>query len=464
VRIRPATIRMKTALAATTVVAIALIVTALMFDFVLRRALRDNVGNSAKTRAEEVALFTQKTKLPLALPDSGEKGAVVQVVNGGGVNVAASAQVIRGARLSKLQPPLGVFRTESRSDLPITGDQKDDPFHVVAFGAQTSSGPITVYVAIGLDGVHETVASVRKILKFAFPILLGVVAATSWFFAGAALRPVDELQKRVGEIGDGGNLSLRVPEPEVNDEIGRLARGMNHMLGRLEESSERQRRFVADASHELQSPLAASLADIEVAIAYPDSTDWEPFTKSLAEDNHRMTRLVSDLLFLARSDSGATQVGFTNVDLDDIVYEEARRWQPRTSVRIDVRDVAPAEVRGNTDQLARVVRNLLENASRYATSEILVGLSCNESLATLVVADDGPGIAAPDRQRVFERFARLDDSRSRMSGGSGLGLAIVRDIVDAHSGTVGIEPSAIGAKFVVRLPLPSSPEPLPTSN
>jgi signal transduction histidine kinase len=449
---------MKTAIAATTVVAIALIVTALLFDFVLGRALRNNVENSAKTRAEEVALFTQKTKLPVALPDSGEKGAVVQVVHGTGGNIAASAQVIRGARLSKLHPALGVFRSESRSDLPITGDQKDDPFHVVAFGAQTSSGPITVYVAVGLDGVHETVASVRKILKFAFPMLLGVVAVTSWFFVGAALRPVDVLQKRVGEIGDGGNLSLRVPEPEVDDEIGRLARSMNRMLSRLQESSERQRRFVADASHELQSPLAASLADIEVAIAYPDTTEWKPFTKSLAEDNHRMTRLVSDLLFLARSDGGAKQVGFTNVDLDDIVCDEVRRWQPRTTVRIDVSAVAPVEIRGNAEQLVRVVRNLLENASRYAASEVFVGVSCNESLATLVVADDGPGVAAPDRERVFERFARLDDSRSRASGGSGLGLAIVRDIVDAHSGTVVIEPSPVGAKFVVRLPYSSGHE------
>ncbi len=446
------------AAAATVAVGIALIVSAMLFVFVLHRALLSNVKNSAKARAEEVALLKQKTELPEVLPDSGEKGAVVQVVNGEGEIVAASAQVIRGLRLSKLQPVLGDFRTETRSDLPITGDQKDDPFHVAAFGAQTASGPITVFVALSLDGVHETDVSVRKILQFAFPLLLGLVAVASWFFVGIALRPVEVLRKKVAEIGE-GDLALRVPEPAVNDEIGRLARGMNLMLGRLQESSDRERRFVADASHELQSPLAASLADLEVAIAYPDSTDWNHLAKSLTEDNQRMTRLVSDLLFLAKADAGATNVGFGLVDLDDIVRGEARRWQLRTSVGIDVSVKEPVEIWGNAEQLARVVRNLLENASRYATSRVLIELSSSATAATLAVTDDGPGIAVADRERIFERFARLDDSRTRASGGSGLGLSIVREIVDAHSGCIGVEPTSVGARFVMQIPLPSSGPP-----
>ncbi len=438
--------------AATLVVAVALVATAFLFLSLMHRALQNSVFNSARTRAEEVALLAQKTKLPFALPDSGEKGAVVQVVTGKGENIAASAQVITGSRLSKLNPVLGDFMAESRSDLPITGDQKDDPFHVVAFGAQTPTGPITVYVALSLDGVHENVGSVRKILQIAFPILLLIVAVTSWFFVGAALRPVDVMQRKMAEIGD-SDLSRRIAEPPVDDEIGRLARGMNLMLGRLQASSDRQRRFVADASHELQSPLAASLADLEVAIAYPESTDWERLAGSLVDDNRRMTRLVADLLYLAKSDGGVKQSGFTNVDIDDLVRAEARRLQPRTRVPIDVSTIVPVEVRGNADELARVARNLLENASRYATSRVLVELSKSGTTATLVVSDDGPGIAPEQRDRVFERFARLDDSRSRVSGGSGLGLSIVRDIVEGHSGSVDIEPSTVGARFVVRLPV-----------
>ena len=442
---------MKTAWAATSVVAFALLVTALLFLVVLHRDLLNTVINSAKTRAEEVALLTQKTELPSALPDSGEKGAVVQVVNGDRVIVAASAQIVAGSSLSTLRPVLGGFLEESRSDLPITGDQKDDPFHLVAFGAQTPNGPITVYVALSLDGVHQNVASAKTILQTAFPILLLIVAVTSWFFVGAALRPVDAMQRSVSEIGD-GDLTRRIPEPPIDDEIGRLARAMNLMLGRLQDSSERQRRFVADASHELQSPLAASLADLEVAVAHPASVEWERLAVTLVDDNRRMTRLVSDLLLLATADSGTKATQLAPLDLDDVIRFEAKRLQPRTSVRIDVSAVAPVEVRGDADQLGRVVRNLLENASRHAASLVLVELQEVEETATLVVQDDGPGIDFAERERVFDRFARLDDSRSRQSGGSGLGLAIVREIVEGHLGTVQVEPSVKGARFVVRLP------------
>ena len=444
--------------AATIVVAMALLITALLFLFLLQRALLNNVSNSARSRVEEVALLTQKTELPFDLPDSGEKGAVVQVVNGSGKTVAASAQVIAGLRLSRLNPVLGDFLEESRSDLPITGDQKDDPFHVVAFGAQTPRGRITAYVALSLDGVYETVAATKKTLQISFPILLFIVAVASWFFVGAALRPVDAMQRKVSEIGD-GDLSRRIPEPPVDDEIGRLARSMNLMLDRLQGSSDRQRRFVADASHELQSPLAASLADLEVALAHPSSVQWETLAESLVDDNRQMTRLVSDLLFLAKSDSGVKLAQFTAVDLDDIVRTEALRLRPRSPVRIDLTSVVPVEVRGNADQLARVVRNLLENASRYAASEILVELRKGDGFASLAVQDDGPGIEAAERARVFDRFARLDDSRSRHSGGSGLGLSIAREILDGHGGTVGIEQSLAGARFVVRIPLPMQADP-----
>jgi signal transduction histidine kinase len=442
---------MKMACAGTFAVAIALLVTAVLFLVLMRRALENNVFNSAKTRAEEVALLTQKTQLPQTLPDSGEKGAVVQVVNGKGANLAASAQVLAGRRISNLNPVLGDFLTEKRSDLLITGDQTDDPFYVVGFGAQTPSGPITVYVALSLDAVNENVASVRRILQIAFPILLFIVAIMSWFFVGAALRPVDVMQRKVSEIGDGDRLK-RIPEPPADDEIGRLARSMNMMLDRLEDSSARQRRFVADASHELQSPLAASLADLEVALGNGSSGEWRKLGNSLVADNRRMSKLVSDLLFLAQSDSGTNVADFATVDLDDIVRSEAVRYQLRSSVRIDLSGVAPAEVKGNSGQLARAIRNLLENASRHATTQVTVQLVEKDAIATLIVQDDGLGIEEAERERVFDRFARLDDSRSRDLGGTGLGLSIVREIIENHFGTVQIEPSAIGARFVVRLP------------
>lgn len=448
---RSGTIRAKTVVAASLVFAIALALTAWLFLAVMRRALNNNVANSARARAEELALLTQETKLPSMLPDSGEKGSVVQVVDGAGRSLAASAQVIAGRRLSRLRPGLAEFRSETRDDLPITGDQEGDPFRVVAFGAQTSRGPIFVYVGVGLDQVNETVAAVRKILLSTFPGLFLIVALTSWRLVGKSLRPVDAMLKEIAEIGD-DDLSRRIPEPSSNDEIGRLARGMNLMLARLQSSTQRQQRFVADASHELQSPLAASLADLEVALAYPGSTVWSELATSLVTDNQRMTKLVGDLLFLARSDAGMNRSAFVDVDLDDIVREEARRFQSRVPVRIDLVGVRPAQVRGNPEQLVRMIRNLVDNATRYAASLVSIDLHLDGATAVLRVADDGPGVPEGDHGRIFERFSRLDDSRSRQSGGSGLGLAIVKEIVETHAGTVTVEHGK-GARFVVRLPL-----------
>jgi signal transduction histidine kinase len=299
--------------------------------------------------------------------------------------------------------------------------------------------------------VRESVAAVRGIVLVGLPLLLALVAATSWSVVGRALRPVDAIREEMADIS-AHDLDRRVPEPESDDEIGRLARTMNATLDRLQAFTDRQRRFVADASHELQSPLAASLADLEVALAHPDDTDWPDTARELVEDNERMTRLVKDLLYLARADDGTVVAPSAAVDLDDIVLTEVDRVRAHAAVALDASRVTPVEVRGNADQLARVVRNLLDNATRYARSEVGVELSRNGSTATLAVTDDGPGIPAADRDRIFERFARLDDSRSRSTGGAGLGLAIARDIVEGHRGTVTLVPGDGRTRFVVELP------------
>ena len=229
---------------------------------------------------------------------------------------------------------------------------------------------------------------------------------------------------------------------------------MNDMLDRLQHSAERERRFVADASHELQSPLASSLADLEVALAHPESTEWEATAARRRGRQRADDALVGDLLFLAQSDdNGASQARRTLVDLDDVVREEVSRLRPPEGLTVDVSGVNPAEVRGDADQLARVVRNLLENATRYARSAITITVSTNGTGRTeLAVADDGPGVPADQRDRIFERFARSDDSRSRATGGTGLGLAIAREIVESHRGTIDLDQSATGARFVVHLP------------
>ncbi|MGD9704164.1 MAG: sensor histidine kinase [Acidimicrobiia bacterium] len=446
------TIRARTTAAACAVVACALVVGMLLVLFVLRRALEDNVEDAARVRAREVAGLVQSGELPatLAVPVADE--AVVQVVDGGGAVIAASANVIGSAPISDLRPEPGRTEVRDADRLPIE-DEAGDPFRIVAFGAEGVSESITVYVAASLEPVNESVAAVRTILLIGLPVLLVIVAGTSWYVVGRALRPVDAIRQEVQDIS-ARDLGRRVPLPRTDDEIGRLASGMNEMLDRLEFSSERQRRFVADASHELQSPLASSLAQLEVALAHPDATEWPDTASALVEDNRRMTKLVQDLLFLARSDGATADHVRAAIDLDDVVRAEVTRLRPRASVVVDGTAVSPVEVRADADQIARVVRNLLENANRYARTRIAVELAERDDAAILVVADDGPGVPAEDRERVFERFTRLDDSRSRETGGVGLGLAIAREIVELRGGSIAIESVAGGgARFVVRLPV-----------
>jgi signal transduction histidine kinase len=239
----------------------------------------------------------------------------------------------------------------------------------------------------------------------------------------------------------------------VADEIGRLARTMNDMLDRLQSSAERQRRFIGDASHELQGPLATVRTELEVALAHPEKANWPAAAADLLEENERMTRLVQDLLFLARADEGSAAARpMARVDLDDVVLAEVERARAHARVPIDLSKVSGAEVRGNADDLGRVVRNLLDNAERYARTTVTVSLVTVGAVVELVVADDGPGVPDTDRDRIFERFRRLDEARSRNTGGSGLGLAIAREAVTAHGGDISVEAGRPGARFVVRLP------------
>ena len=449
---RFATIRSRTTAAACLVVAVALVVTAFVFIIVMRRTLTENVQDTARARAEELAVLLRKTTLPVVLPDSGEKGAVIQVIDADGRVVAGSAQITSGARLSELRPPPGETQSQTLKVLPIEGDQSGDQFRVFALGAQGRNGALTVYVGISLDPVDDNIMAVRRILFVVFPVLLVIVSGTGWYFVGRALRPVDVIRQQVADIG-GSDLSRRVPEPPLDDEIGRLARGMNLMLSRLQSSNERQRRFVADASHELQSPLASSLSDLEEALAHPDSTEWSEIAAGLIVDNQRMAKLVGDLLFLARHDDGALLASRGPVDLDDIAIAEVIRLRAPSPVVVDTFGVTPVEVRANREQLERVVRNLLANAVCHAESRVDVRLTSNGTEAILVISDDGPGIPVDAHERIFERFTRLDDSRSRHTGGSGLGLSIAREIVESHNGTILAEPAAKGAQFVVRLPV-----------
>jgi signal transduction histidine kinase len=287
--------------------------------------------------------------------------------------------------------------------------------------------------------------------------LLAVVAVTTWFVVGRALAPVEAIRAEVDAISASA-LHRRVPDPPADDEIGRLSTTMNRMLDRLERAQARQRRLVSDASHELRSPVAAIRQHAEVALAHPDrATTTELATTVLAEDL-RLQRLAEDLLLLTRADEHTLALRRRPVDLDDLVFDEARRLRGVSGLRVDTARVSAGRVEGDAAGLRRVLRNLGDNATRHANRRVAFSLAERDGVVLLEVDDDGPGVPEADRERVFERFVRLDDARARDDGGSGLGLAIVAELVAAHGGTVTLASSPIGGTRVeVSLPRLTDP-------
>ncbi len=312
-------------------------------------------------------------------------------------------------------------------------------------------GNLYLVAAGPLGAVDNSVRTLANTLWWTGPALVVLIGIVAWAVTGRALRPVELIRSEVTEITH-SSLDQRVSEPRARDEVGRLARTMNEMLDRLQSSSARQRQFVSDASHELRSPVAAIRATGEVALAHPDAADWPVVVRRMLVEDGRMEQIVAELLDLARE--GESELPNNPVDLDDIALEEVTRAR-RDGRTILTEGVSAGRVRGSRELLTRVVRNLLDNAVRHAATTVRVTLRADADV-TLVVEDDGPGIAAPDREQVFERFARLDEGRARDAGGLGLGLAMVRTITERHGGTVEItdpiDPDFPGVRIMVTLP------------
>jgi signal transduction histidine kinase len=299
--------------------------------------------------------------------------------------------------------------------------------------------------------VGQATRTLTRLLLGAIPALLLLISLTTWLVVGRALRPIELIRREVEAIST-DDLHRRVPEPRTRDEVGRLARTMNRMLGRLEAASERQRRFVADASHELRSPLTGIRAQLEVDLAHPQLAAWQTTERDVLDETLRMQRLVDDLLILTRADSATLATFHERVDLGDVVLTEVHRLSARTELRVDSSGVISGAVDGDPDQLTRLVRNLLDNAERFASSLITVAVKDNGDIVVLTVADDGPGIPQPDSARMFERFTRLDRARARDDGGVGLGLSIAAEIAAVHGACITIDDNLPGARLAITFP------------
>ncbi|MGP8059783.1 MAG: sensor histidine kinase [Acidimicrobiales bacterium] len=439
-------VRVRITLAALVVVAVTLAIGGTALVWQLHRSLESNLAASTSRESTEIARQVSEGslhELSEVHPD-----LAIQVVDAQGNVVVQTANLSVHRQVSGQRPPVG---DQAVVPTGVVVHGADDPGLTVATTVATRGGPVTVYVVASTESIEDSTHDVALPLAIVLPLLAVLAGAFAWILAGRALQPVEAIRAEVAEIS-GGDLHRRVPEPGFDDEISRLAATMNAMLERIEAANEAQRRFISDAAHELRSPLAGLLAQVDVARTHPNVADWTVVADHVIEDGTRLQRVVDDLLLLARSDEGHLVAGHDPVDLDELVLDEGQRMVARGRVAVDLRQVSAARVVGDREQLRRVVRNLVENAERHAASGVTLGLRRHGETVELVVADDGPGIPADQRAHIFERFARLDASRGRPTGGTGLGLAIVGEVVAAHDGWVQVADARPGTRMIVRLP------------
>jgi signal transduction histidine kinase len=474
-------VRVASALSAAAVVALALVIGGAALVLLVDRSLTRSVQDDALQRASAIAdrmhgNYGRKVKgddgEPVYVPEENAAEALDALARGDDqitqilIDYSSSDEgdyIVSRVNSAPTKTPIADLRpypgqTDVDSSLTVP-DQDGDLHHVVvaaAGGVTTTPEPVNFVVlyAASLGPVDAARETVLKGLLLGVPILILVAGAATYVFAGRALRPVEVIRARVASMTE-KDLSQRVPVPGTRDEIGRLAETMNGMIARLEDAQDVQRRFVADASHELRSPLATIGAGLELLHGTDPTT-----VGTLRGETARLGKLVDDLLLLARADERGIRPHQEEVDLDEIA--EAERARPTDGSAVTEVRAAHVRVVGDRGQLVRVLRNLVDNAHRHARERVLVSVARDGDEAVMQVADDGPGIPEADWARVFERFVRLDDARARADGGSGLGLAIVAEVVAAHGGTVGVGAAESGgALFTVRLPAAAVPLPEP---
>jgi len=438
-------IRFQITALATAAVAVVLVVAGVALVVAHRITLTSNIDATLVQRTDDIIALMETSALPPEELAGNKTEGFAQWVDKAGVVVASTANLLGAPPL-----PIGLDVRLQQTIQNVDGlEVDDDTFRVLT---RRIDGGL-LHVATTYDVVSESNGALSATLAVAIPILVAILALVVWWLVGRTLRPVEEIRAEVAEIGL-TDLHRRVPEPESDDEIAQLAGTMNEMLERVEVSIERQQRFVADASHELRSPLTRMRLDLEVTLADADDPEERNVLSSTLDEVVALQFLVVDLLLLARADAGQDQMPYVNVDLDDLIVREARRIQSHERVDLDISRVSAALVLGDSAQLTRAFRNLLDNAERHAASRISLSLEELDGQAVLTITDDGSGISAQDADRVFERFGRLDEARSSSTGGTGLGLAIAREIVERHRGSILLaridEP---GATFEVRLPL-----------
>jgi signal transduction histidine kinase len=456
-RPRNLSLRTRLLLIGVTGVAVALLVAGLGFYTALTVSTDRTLDREALSSAREVAALVDDDRLPDAVPTSGAQ--LVQVVDARQRVLAAS---LGADRLVPLLDPTQLRQALGGAAVLVDGARfgSSGPLRVRAVAAGPPDAPVAVIVAVQVGDVLAARTALRTALLVVFPVVLLVMAVVAWVVMGRTLRPVEQLRAGAEHIGAGPGVTgartdpdARLPVPAAADEIRALALTLNGMLDRLSAARARQRAFVADAAHELRSPLASMRVQLEVAERLGEGGD---LPAELAPELSRLSALVEDLLLLARSGAdGPVPAQPEPVAVGPLLAEVAADVAGRDGVRVEAS--APGvdlTVAADPGELRRVLVNLTTNAVRHAGSRVdLDAVPAPDGRVVLRVTDDGPGIGVADRARVFERFARLDDARSRDAGGSGLGLPIAAELVARAGGEIVLtEAPGGGLRALVTLP------------
>ncbi|MGX7677342.1 sensor histidine kinase [Jatrophihabitans sp. DSM 45814] len=461
---RRRSLRARITVVATTLFTLALTLAGFALLITVGRSLLGTLDSSAERSGNQIASLIQQGKLPDQLLASSGGVDLIQVVDGENRVVAnspgadAAVSILTTGELSRarLGKPLNVDGARASSDRPL---------RIVAVKADVGSSQRTVLVATDYSRVLDSSRLLERSLLFGAPLAVLLMAVLTWWVVGRALRPVGALQRGAAALSAAGLSRSRLPVPTAEDEIHSLATTLNDMLDRLDAATTKQRRFVGDAAHELRSPIASLRLQLEVAGRFAESDELRELTSDALIDVDRLANLIDDLLALARSDERGAVASRAPVRVTDLAASIVAGYRDaRVAVTLSEPDRATsmASVIGDRDGLHRVLVNLIDNGVRYAHSEVTVsarttsapsGIASSDRRAVVLsVADDGPGVPANKRERVFDRFYRLDTARSRAEGGTGLGLAIVREIVTAHGGTAILHDNKPGLRVEITLP------------
>ncbi|MGO4258218.1 ATP-binding protein [Marmoricola sp. RAF53] len=443
------TLRQKATLIGTAVSAAVLVAGAFLLVTTLENHLVSSTDQLSRSRVQDLLDLAGGGDVPAVLVNIDDNG-MAQVVDARGAVLGASANVTGRPAVSRRTSASPAMRTLTGPD-----DRERERYRVWYRTASTPRGPVTAYVGNSLESAHEASATLRRALWVAVPLAVAAMGLLIWILLGRALGRLDRIRAEVDLISD-TNLHVRVRDDGVADEVGRLAATMNAMLARLDDAAQRQRAFVADVSHDLQSPLAAQRVAVEVALEHADRVDTDVLRHEVLGATSEMESMVADLLELAAVDAGV-EAAAEPLDLDHVVHEEAARSRAATSVVLDTANLSPAAAFANPGDVRRIVRNLLDNAVRHARGRVVLRVDQDQAWSWVDVIDDGPGIPDEEAGLVFERFYRADPARRRGTGtgtGTGLGLPIARGLARRAGGDIVLVPAASGTHVRLTLPRP----------